>query len=314
MITDPLEVEVVRSGVCESTHSVDVAVVDGAGKVVASAGDPHRPAAFRSSAKPIQARAAILSGWVPDDDSVLATACASHSGEPEHVAVVRRILAAAGLRETALACPPDVPLDSAAALAVSAVSPLYHNCSGKHAAMLAASVAAGWPTQSYFAMDHPFQRVVRNLVSDLFGASPRELVDGCGVPTPVAELSVLARAFLRLDGGPEAAAMRAHPFLVGGTGRLDTDVMRAVPSLLVKSGAEGLVCVAAPGVGIALKARDGGSRARGPALLYVLESLGLIDPAQAASLFAHKTGPVLGGGRLVGSARVRGGLSGMPLR
>ncbi|MFA5890229.1 MAG: asparaginase [Actinomycetota bacterium] len=314
MSADPLVVEVVRSGVCESVHLLDVVVVDGAGNVVASAGDPSCPAAFRSSAKPIQARASIRSGWVPVDDSALAIACASHGGEPAHVAAVRAILTAAGLPEAALACPPDVPVDPAAALAVSARAAIYHNCSGKHAAMLAASIAAGWSPERYLEPDHPVQQAVRELVAELFGTRPRELVDGCGAPTVVAELAVLARAFLRLDGGPEAAAMRAHPFLIGGTRRVDTDVMTAVPALLVKSGAEGLTCVAGPGIGIALKARDGAARPRGPALLYVLNALGLIDQSQTEALFEHGTGPVLGGGHPVGRARVRGRLSGSGIR
>lgn len=112
----PLVVEVIRSGVCESTHLVDVAVVDETGALVASAGDPERPAAYRSSAKPFQARAALEAGWTPPDEPALAIACASHNGEPQHIEAVRAVLRAAGVEEGALECPPDVPMDIDAAL------------------------------------------------------------------------------------------------------------------------------------------------------------------------------------------------------
>lgn len=307
---DPICVEVVRSGTVESVHFVDVAVVDDAGELVTWAGEPERVAAFRSSAKPIQARASREAGWAPASNRALAVACASHSGEPEHVAEVRALLAAAGLAEDHLRCPVDVPLNVDAALGTGVRARVFHNCSGKHAAMLAACAAAGWPLESYRSVDHPLQVCVRALAEELAGCPMRVLVDGCGVPTPVAPLSALARAFLTVSTGPEAVAMRAHPFLVGGTDRLDTDLMRAAPHLLAKSGAEGLSCVAADGLGIAVKPRDGASRACGPVLLAVLDELGLLPSEEAAGkLAAYRQPPVLGGGEPVGSLRVRGRLT-----
>ncbi|HLW17325.1 MAG TPA: asparaginase, partial [Actinomycetota bacterium] len=264
---EPLVVDVVRSGVRESSHLVDVAVIDQGGALVAWAGDPEQPAAFRSSAKPLQARVAVEAGWVPSDARALAIACASHNGEPEHIEAVRAVLAAGGVDEGALRCPADVPMYLPAVMGVHERAPVYHNCSGKHAAMLVACTASGWPLESYRDPDHPLQRAVTALVEEMVGKISATLTDGCGVPTFVAPLRALARGLLAIEGGPEAEAMRAHPFLVGGTERLDTDLMTAAPQVLIKSGAEGLACVAVAGLGIALKARDGAARARGQAVL-----------------------------------------------
>ena len=302
-MAEPLVVDVVRSGVAESEHLVDVAVIDEAGDLVAWAGDPEQPAAFRSSAKPLQARVSIEEGWRPPDARAMAIACASHNGEPEHVAAVRAVLEAAGLDETLLRCPADAPLYLPAAMGVREKAPVFHNCSGKHAAMLAACKAAGWPLETYRDPEHPLQQAVASIVGLVVGDVRARLVDGCGVPTFVAPLRALARGLLAIDGGAEAAAMRAHPFLVAGTERLDTDLMSAAPEVLIKGGAEGLACVSVAGFGIALKSRDGAARARGPALLMVLEELGVIE---SNLLPQHREPPVFGGGEVVGTLRARG--------
>ena len=306
---EPIVVEVERSGFVESVHLVDVAVVDATGRLVAGAGDPNRSAAFRSCAKPIQARVCLENGWVADPPST-AVACASHNGEPGHVERVRAILARAGIREEELRCPAALPALPDAALVAGGPSSVYNYCSGKHAAMLATCVRNGWPLESYREPDHPLQRLVRDRVEALTGGIERVLVDGCGVPTFVASLVGFARAFRAIDdGGPEAAAMREHPFLVAGTGELDTDLMGAAPHVLTKYGAEGLQCASANGYGIALKARDGAlSRAREPAMLLVLHQLGAIDDAVLAKLAQHAGPPVLGGGVPVGRVRASGRL------
>jgi len=299
----PLVVEVIRSGERESVHLVDVAVVDADGALVAWAGDPEQPAAFRSSSKPIQARVSAEAGWVPADGRALAIACASHNGEPEHIEAVRAVLAGAGLDESALRCPADLPMYLPSIVGVPGRAPIYHNCSGKHAAMVAACKASGWPLESYRAPDHPLQVSVRGLIESLIGQVAGPLVDGCGLPTWVAPLRALARGLLAIDGGAEAAAMRAHPFLVGGTERFDTDLMAAAPAVLVKSGAEGLACISVDGFGIAAKARDGAARARGPAVMAVLEQLGLVPDGLVP---AHREPPVLGGAQPIGVIRATG--------
>jgi len=305
-MAEPLVVEVVRSGVRESFHLVDVAVIDPAGRLVAWAGDPEQPAAYRSSAKPLQARVSIEAGWRPPDSHAVAIACASHNGEPEHVAAVRAILSQSGLDESALQCPADVPLYLPAVMGIRERAPVFHNCSGKHAAMVAACQAAGWPLDTYRDADHPLQRAVAALIGSVVGDAQATLVDGCGVPTLVAPLHALARGLLTVEGGPEAEAMRAHPFLVGGTDRLDTDLMTAAPDVLIKSGAEGLACLSVAGLGITLKTRDGAARARGPAVLSVLAQLGLVGDDL---LPRHREPPVLGGGEEVGVLRAHGTLA-----
>jgi len=302
-MADPLVVDVVRSGVRESCHLIDVAVVDGSGALVASAGDPEQPAAYRSSAKPLQARVAIEAGWQPADARAIAIACASHNGEPEHIHAVRGLLEAADLDETMLRCPEDVPMYLPAVMKIGEKARIFHNCSGKHAAMLAACRTAGWPLETYREADHPLQRAVTSLVERAIGKISATLVDGCGVPTFVAPLRALARGLLAVDGGMESEAMRAHPFLVAGTDRLDTDLMAAAPQVLIKSGAEGLACVSVAGFGIALKSRDGAARPRGPAVLSVLEQLDLIDGELVPQ---HREPSVLGGGEVVGTVRARG--------
>lgn len=299
----PLVVEVTRSGARESIHEVDVAVVDGDGRLVAWAGDPEQPAAYRSSSKPIQARVSLQAGWTPSDARALAVACASHNGEPEHVDAVRAVLADAGLDERALRCPADFPMYLPAVIGVEERAPVYHNCSGKHAAMLAACKASEWPLESYLDVHHPLQKAVVSLIESLIGPVGGPLVDGCGVPTFVAPLRALARGLLAIDGGEEAAAMRAHPFLVAGSERLDTDLMTAAPNVLIKGGAEGLACLSVDELGIAVKARDGAARPRGPAVIAVLEQLGLVPEG---FLPAHREPPVLGGGEPVGFLRARG--------
>jgi L-asparaginase II len=304
----PLVVEVERSGSIESTHLIDAAVVDGSGALVASAGEAEKLVAWRSSAKPLQARVALEAGWDPRTEESIAIACASHNGEPEHVAAVRAVLVDAGLDESVLACPPDFPLYEPAARHVAESARIYHNCSGKHAAMLSACVAAAWPLEKYLTPDHPLQVRIRTFIESLMDSSARAvLVDGCGAPTFLAPLVCIARAFRAIDGGREAAAMRAYPHLVGGTDRFDTDLMAASKTIVSKIGAEGLACVSTGEYGIALKARDGADRCRGPAMLAVLEQLA-VGEELLERLPHHREPPVLGGGMRVGKLHVNGAI------
>jgi L-asparaginase II len=310
MSAEPLIAEVVRGGIVESVHAGDLAVVDEHGGIVESAGDPLAVAAFRSSAKPLQAGVCLDAGWRPASDEQLAIACASHNGEPAHVATVRAVLAAAGLDEGALRCPPALPDVSVPEALASAERPagIYHNCSGKHAAMLATCAANGWPFDSYREPQHPMQHAVLDRVETLAGALLETATDGCGVVTFAMPLAAMARAFGAVAREEPyvsaAAAMRAHPFLVAGTGRLDTDVMSAFPWITVKGGAEGLVCAAGRGVALAVKARDGARRSGGAFLFEALRRAGLVEEAPE-SLAQHVRPPLTGGDRIVGEIRIR---------
>jgi len=302
---DPLVAEVVRNGFVESRHHGRVVALNRDGSILLSVGAVDEPMFPRSSVKPLQAAAMLDAGWQPADDEQIALACASHSGEDVHVEVVRRILASVGLDESALQNTPDLPLDPAAARAVLRAGgdkdALHQNCSGKHAAMLATCVTNGWPTDTYREPSHPLQQAIRaGIESRADEPVAATAVDGCGAPLFAISLVGLARAFGGVADGAVADAMRAHPELVGGSGRDVTAVMRDVPGLMAKDGAEGVYAAAfADGRAAAVKISDGAGRARRPVLAWALEQLG-VDASGTAAL---RDVPVLGHGVPVGIVR-----------
>ncbi|MCA2224687.1 asparaginase [Nonomuraea aurantiaca] len=300
-----LVVEVVRSGFVESTHHVRMLTVDAAGDPVAVHGAVHVPASPRSAMKPFQAVGMLRAGLALDGE-LLALACASHSGEPYHVDGVRKILAEAGLTESALLCPEDYPFDRAA----TDLGRVYMNCSGKHAAMLATCVLKDWPLTTYLEPAHPLQRAIRRTVEELTGERVAASgVDGCGAPLFFVSMVGVTRAFRALALGEEGSyerrifdAMRAHPEWTSGTIRPEAELMRALPGLMVKVGAEGFdAFVFEDGRAGAVKVEDGAQRARTPVTVAALRSLGLDAPE--LDLMARP--PLMGGGRAVGELRVR---------
>ncbi|HEX7745070.1 MAG TPA: asparaginase [Micromonosporaceae bacterium] len=304
--------EVVRSGFVEGFHRGSVAVLDESGAVRAAAGDIESPVFPRSSNKPLQTVGMLRSGLRLTDPADIALVSASHHGEEVHLARVRALLRSAGLDESALRCPPDLPLGKPAADAVIRAgggrSRLLMNCSGKHAGMLLTCRAAGWPLEEYWHPDHPLQERLRATVEEFTGETVSAVgVDGCGAPVLAVSLTGLARAYLRLVSGPPgsveetvATAMRAHPLMVAGTGADDTRLMEGVPGLLSKSGAEGVAAAAMPGVGVVtLKIDDGAARARMPVLVAALRRLDV----KADVLDDLAEVPVLGGREPVGAVR-----------
>lgn len=302
--------EVVRSGFVESRHHGSVVVLSADGRVAAAAGDVTGPIFPRSSNKPMQAVGMLRAGLHLASAADLALVCGSHYGEDFHVARVRALLHGAGLDESRLHCPPDLPLLAAARDAVlragGGPARVQMNCSGKHTGMLLTCLAAGWPLDGYWQPEHPLQLRIRSTVEELAGERVAAAgVDGCGAPVLAISLTGLARAFLRLvsarPGTPEAtvaAAMRAHPELVAGTGADDTRLMQGVAGLLAKGGAEGVVAVGVPGRGaVALKIDDGAMRARMPVLVAALRRLGVDAPV----LDDLAQPPLFGGGARVGS-------------
>ncbi|GLZ14609.1 asparaginase [Actinomadura sp. NBRC 104425] len=320
--THPVLVEVERSGFVESRHRGSAVGLAADGSVAVCAGDPDAPVFPRSANKPMQAVAMLRAG-LDLDGELLALAAGSHSGEDFHVEGARAILAAAGLDEGALRCPPDWPLELrlVAELARSGGdrSRLLMNCSGKHAAMLATCVAAGWPTASYLDPDHPLQKAVRATVEELAGERVAAVgVDGCGAPLFALSAAGVARAFralvLAAPGTAErrvADAMRAHPQWTSGTRRDERRLMDAVPGLLVKCGAEGVdAFAAADGRAGVVKIDDGASRARTPVTVALLRALG-VDAAEgvdAAALDELAAAPLTGGEQVVGTIRPAAGL------
>jgi L-asparaginase II len=285
--------------------------------VLLAAGTAELPAFPRSSNKPLQA-AAMLRCGLKLDGELLALAAASHSGQDFHVAGVRQILAGSGLTEDDLRCPPDFPLDEQALRAMIRAGAdrdrVHMNCSGKHAAMLATCVAAGWPTASYTDPDHPLQQEIKATVARLAGEPVAAVgVDGCGAPLLAISVLGLARAFravvLAEPGTVERAvadAIRAYPEWTSGTARPERALMAAVPGLLLKSGAEGVEGFAlADGRAGAFKIDDGAARGRVPVTVGLLRELGAeAEPGADTALLAElAASPVYGGGRVVGEIR-----------
>jgi L-asparaginase II len=309
---NPVLVEVTRGAFTESRHRGAAVAVEADGAVVAAWGEVEARTLPRSAVKPLQALALVESGAAERfalSDAELALACASHAGEPRHVEAVAAWLARLGLGEADLACGGHEPASAKAARALAAAGEtpgrLHDNCSGKHAGMLTLARHLGAACAGYERLEHPVQRRIRDVLSDMAEVALGDAdaaVDGCGVPTFALPLRCIALAFARFaragDLPParaEAArrlvgAMAAEPFMVAGTGRLDTRAITASGGrVLAKAGAEG-VHVAAwreRGIGVAVKIDDGARRAAELAVVCVLERLGALGAAERRALARH---------------------------
>jgi L-asparaginase II len=265
---EPLRVSVRRGRVVEAVHRIHaVAVHDGA--VVAEAGDPSLVAFLRSSSKPLQA-VPLARARADMDQRDLAIASASHLADDAQLAAVRALLAKAPAREEELECGAEG----------TPPSRLKHNCSGKHAGMLALCRAKGWRSEGYRLEGHRVQREALATHAEAAEVAEDEIptaIDGCGVLTFALRLERMAHAFSRfshLEGGDRVtSAMRAHPELIRGRLATDTRLMKALPGWIAKGGAEGLLCAAGDGIGVALKAEDGNGRGLGPAAAAFLARL-----------------------------------------
>lgn len=319
-------VAVHRGARVESVHHVAACVCAPDGTVVLKVGTVETPVYLRSSAKPFIAAASVRAGVMERfgfGERELAVMCASHNGEPGHTELVARMLERIGATVADLQCGVHPPQYEPAARALAergeAPGPLHHNCSGKHAGILALAKVLGAPLESYLEPGHPAQRAILALCErvsdDEFG--PDKLgVDGCGIPVYATSLRKAATSFARfaslegLDDGDAAAlarvasAMGNEPWCVAGTERFDTDLMRASGGRIVaKAGAEGVHCDALldAGLGLALKVLDGTRRAAPPATLAVLDALRALEPAARAELAPHARTTLLNAaGTLVG--------------
>jgi L-asparaginase II len=289
---DPIVVEVVRGEVVEARHVVHAVAVSGGG-VVEAAGDPRLVTYFRSSAKPIQALP-VVRARDDLDEREIAIACASHLARPEQLAPVRSLLAKADATEDDLECGPEP-------------TKLEHNCSGKHAGLIALCRARGWPVEGYRLPEHPCQRELTREVAtaaEVDAASMPTAADGCGIVTFALPLERMARAFSRfeaLEGADRVvAAMRAHPNLIRGPLAADTMLMQTAPGWIAKGGAEGLLCAAGPdGLGVAVKIEDGTQRAARTAMAAFLGRLGVETGDLGAVEVLNSRGEVVGAVRVV---------------
>jgi L-asparaginase II len=284
---EPIVVEATRGDVVEARHRAHAVAVSG-GEIVGAAGDPRLVTYFRSSAKPIQALPVVRAR--PDlGDAEIAIACASHLARPEQLDAARALLAAADATEDDLECG-------------AAPTRLAHNCSGKHAGLLALCRASGWPTEGYRLPEHPCQRLLR---AEVAAAAEVELesmptaADGCGIVTYALPLERMAHAFSHFgarDGSVRiVAAMRTYPDLIRGPGAADTVLMQTQAGWIAKGGAEGLLCAVSPdGLGVAVKVEDGATRAVRSALAAFLARVG-IDPRELADVpVRNSLGEVVG--------------------
>ena len=302
--TYEIDVAVTRGEGTESEHRVHAAVVGEGDELLGSARDADAFTYWRSCAKPFQVIPFLSSGgfdalgW---DEEQLAVSCASHGGEPEHVAIVGRMLHDIGLEEGDLACGPHDPSSQRGAKIVreSGERPtrIHNNCSGKHTAMLAMAHHKGWPTRGYEGREHNVQRGILHEIALWTGlpcSKIAQAVDGCGVVVFGMTLERMARAYSRFAvaaaRGEEVPrrvvnAMSNHPFLVGGTDRFDSALIAETNGRVVsKVGAEGVHCalLTERGIGVAIKVEDGAQRAQVPALLRLLQELdALPDPLPA---------------------------------
>lgn len=334
----PVLVEFTRGPVVESVHSGAVAVVDAAGKLVASYGDPQTITFLRSSSKPLQVLPFIEAGGLEAyrvSDRELAIMCASHSGTDEHVEVVRRLQARIGVSEDNLLCGSHPPSHTPTAHALISrgeqPTPIRHNCSGKHTGFLAYALLRGDAIEDYIAFDHPIQRQIIQTFAEMTGVLEDEValgVDGCSAPVFAIPLYNAALAFARLADPTGLSAVRAnacrrvtqamaaHPDMVAGPGRFDTLLMGIGKGLIVsKGGAEGYQVISllpgalhpsSPALGIAIKIADGDVTGRAVPLVAIetLRQLGAITEEQIPALAPHGPRPVLNWRKLeVGQVR-----------
>ena len=321
-MTVPVLVEVTRGPEVESRHRGQIAVVDAGGNLVRQLGDPETRVCMRSLAKPFQALAVITTGaaaafgFGPPE---LALFSGSLSGQDFQVELVTGALARLGLAPEVLQCGVHPPLHRPTAQAMVKAggrpSPLHHTCAGKHTAMLALCVHHGWPLDNYLAVDHPVQQLILGTVARMVGVPPPQItvaIDGCGAPVFYVPLKNIALGYARLAAAQPGsvaetllAAILAHPRHLAGDGRLDTEVMLALPGAVVaKSGAEGGYALALAdtrgaggggggGLGVALKIEDGQARALNPTVVAILSQLGVLTPPARERLAAHISPPIL---------------------
>lgn len=301
--------QVVRSGFVEGRHFGSAVVLAPDGTVEWSVGTVTAPIFPRSSNKLMQGLAMVRAG-LPLHDGLLALACASHSGEEMHINGVHSILNATNMDVNDLQCPADWPLDPVERDSLIAQGidkkKIFMNCSGKHAAMLFTSVINGWDTTKYLELSHPLQQACLAALEECTGEEVAHIgVDGCGAPLMSTSLIGLARSF-GLFAGPHADAdqkkiadaIRSNPEMLSGTRRPDAAMMRAVPGLVGKIGAEAVYGIGlSDGRSLAIKIDDGADRALQVVAASILKNImgvkaSILDEQMHITLF--------GGGHPVG--------------
>lgn len=287
--TAELQVRLLREGIIESTHYVQAVVADNRGRALSVAGSPETATFIRSSLKPFQALAVTGSGALQRynlTDRDLAIICSSHQGTVEQARQVFNILWRCDVDPSALQCP----------IPPGRRSRLEHNCSGKHAGMLAVCRQLNYPLSNYTQRNHPVQRLILSKIAELLRMPAEEIIyahDDCGAPTYFMQLVQMATLYALLASGDNldmeriVRAMTHHPNLVAGEGQFDTELMRLSEGELVsKAGSEGIQCIArvGEGLGLAIKVADGAKRAKYAVAIHLLKQMGWISPVIAETL------------------------------
>ncbi len=287
--TPEVEVHLLREGIIESLHQVHALVCDDRGRILSFAGHCETASFIRSALKPFQALPTVKSGAFEQfqlTDKDLAIMCSSHQGTVQQARQVFNILWRADIEPTALQCP--IPSGKR--------SPLEHNCSGKHAGMLAACQQYGWPLSQYLRHRSPIQELILKGVGELLQMPGAEFIgvqDDCGAPTYFMQLSQMATLYAHLSSGDDlyleriSRAMTHYPEMVAGEGSFDTELMKATNGEIVsKSGAEGVQCIGriGEGMGLAIKALDGSKRAKYATAIHLLMQMGWISPSISENL------------------------------
>lgn len=310
----------VRNDFIESRHAGSVVVVDPTGKVLFSKGNPNALVFPRSAMKLFQAMG-IFSTGIELSPEFTALATSSHTGSAAHVELVRELLATGGFTEADLKCATEWPVNKDMLKQVHKADgtalPIYHCCSGKHAAMLLACKQEGWPTANYLDRDHPLQVRILEAIEYLTGETiTTTAVDGCGAPVHAMPLVALASGVAKMHAADESAPMNfnssakklfssmlAHPWVVGDHGEPDTTIMEVL-GFAAKSGYEGVFIVTTPeGVTVATKILDGNLRTAPIVALQALVRAGALDQAQLDSLIPRLHTDVYGGGKVVGELK-----------
>lgn len=284
-----LEVRLLREGLVESQHRVQAVVCDDRGRILSVAGSAETATFVRSALKPFQALAVTTTGTLERyglNDRDLAIICSSHKGQVEQTRQAFNILWRADVDPSALQCP----------IPPGKKSPLEHNCSGKHAGMLAVCQQRNWTLNSYLQPSHPVQQLILQKMAEILGMPGDEFIsarDDCGAPTYFLQLGQMASLYAHLASGNSldmeriVRAMVYHPSLIAGAGEFDTELMRLTEGELVsKAGAEGIQCIGrvGEGMGLAIKVMDGAKRAKYAVAIHLLKQMGWITPSVSESL------------------------------
>ena len=285
---------VTRSGIAESLHLGHLIVLNIDGSTYLSKGSPGLPIFPRSAVKSLQASAMLKAGLTVSDEE-LAIICASHSGSQSHIDLVIKMLEKRDISISTLKNSVDKPLGEKEKIAWCEKSPsqLAQNCSGKHAGMLITCKQNSWDMATYLDMNHPLQIAIKNEIEELAGEKVSAVsVDGCGAPLFAISLVGLARSISNLVKSKEpihkqiVTACTTYPELVAGEGRLTTRMMKTVPGLFMKEGAEGIeVCSLPDGRVIAIKIIDGSWRPVAPIIMEIFKRWGVVMPDESVKIY-----------------------------